>query len=284
MLSNKAILNDTLNIIQDGYYYYNQRRIFLKLSQEDMKHITVILPDEVKQISYKCIKRGNKYSCVCKSDCIGMDSFNAAKRTIEKYNTNNVLVLNFANPINPGGGVRIGAKAQEEDLCRRSTLLCSLESNSAAKYYTYNKSRSDLNKSNTVMITPNVEVFKDEAGELIENSMNLAVISCAAPISKNFKSIEEKNQYDNMFYLRILSLLLCASYYEYDYLILGAWGCGAFGNDAKDVADLFKKAIYMEDLNGLKICRNFKRIDFAVLNNRKNNYNFGCFNNTFSSI
>ena len=42
-----------------------------------------------------------------------------------------ILVLNLANPVNPGGGVRRGSKAQEEDLCRKSSLLLSLESSAA---------------------------------------------------------------------------------------------------------------------------------------------------------
>lgn len=283
MLSNKAILNDTLRIIEDGYYTKDEQLIMLKYSTEKSQESIVILPDEVKQIYNKCFDKGNKYSSDCNSKCFNLDSFSLGIKTKKDYNSNRVLVLNFANPINPGGGVRIGAKAQEEDLCRRSTLLYALESKAASKYYNYNKSRRNLNKSNTIMLHPNVEVFKNEAGILLEKPEQIAVVTCAAPIATSFKDLESKKQYEKIFYLRILSLLICAAFYEYDYLILGAWGCGAFGNDPKTVAELFRKAIYDESINGVKICKNFKRIDFAVLSTHKNNYNFNTFDTTFLS-
>lgn len=283
MLSNKAILNDTLRIIEDGYYTKDEQLIMLIYSTEESQESIVILPDEVKQIYNKCFDKGNKYSSDCNSKCFNLDSSSLGIKTKKDYNSNRVLVLNFANPINPGGGVRIGAKAQEEDLCRRSTLLYALESKAASKYYNYNKSRRSLSKSNTIMLHPNVEVFKNEAGILLKKPEQIAVVTCAAPIATSFEDLESKKQYEKIFYLRILSLLICAAFYEYDYLILGAWGCGAFGNDPKIVAELFRKAIYDESINGFKICKNFKRIDFAVLSTDKNNYNFDTFDTTFLS-
>lgn len=63
---------------------------------------------------------------------VAEDSFQAAK----KYE--NPLVMNFANAHNPGGGFELGANAQEEALCRCSTLYASISSNDAKEMYQYN--------------------------------------------------------------------------------------------------------------------------------------------------
>lgn len=42
------MLQDTLQILKQGYYKRNGRKIKLKLSTKEMKEIQVYLPDEVK--------------------------------------------------------------------------------------------------------------------------------------------------------------------------------------------------------------------------------------------
>lgn len=41
---------------------------------------------------------------------------------------------------------------------------------------------------------------------------------------------------------RISRVLAIAALHNHEALVLGAWGCGAFGNDGGDIAGLFRRA------------------------------------------
>ncbi len=120
------------------------------------------------------------------------NSFTLARKRAEQFSydldrkgAKPILVLNLANPVNPGGGVRRGAKAQEEDLCRKSSLLVSLESAKARAYYDYNRSLGSYMGSHALMIHPQVEIIKDENGDPLPETVIVAVMTCAAPMLKN---------------------------------------------------------------------------------------------------
>ena len=73
------------------------------------------------------------------------------KRTLEAaqaYAGSKVAVLNFASASNPGGGVATGAGAQEECICRCSTLYCCLTDQRMRKLF-YEPHRRQKNSLHT---------------------------------------------------------------------------------------------------------------------------------------
>ncbi|MCI5732268.1 MAG: TIGR02452 family protein [Eubacterium sp.] len=278
------MLQETLQIINKGSYMANGKRVKLKLPRKEMEHIHVLLPDNIRDICSRTNIRNNVGGCRVHYNCENMDSFALAQKRCGDYlfeSKKEILVLNFANPVNPGGGVRLGARAQEEDLCRKSSLLLSLESRHAAKYYEYNRNLHTHMGSNAMMITPKVEVFRDENGNLLKETFVVAVLTCAAPMVLQGREGMTEAMYQGMVYDRIMSMLKCAAYFGYDYLVLGAWGCGAFGNDAHVISDLFYKAFKEMDYGGLCARELFQSVDFAVLDKTANQYTFKEFYRNF---
>ena len=287
MKNNMDFLKDTLQIFKQGYYEKNDRKIELKLSKAEIEKATVFLPNEVNAFKTKTPDDQIFVMGRCGFSCENLDSYSMAHKTQELKNfletkpCKEVLVLNFANPVNPGGGVRRGANAQEEDLCRSSSLLLSIESKTAQKYYDYNKSLNTYMGSDAIIISPKVEIIRDKTGGLLDETLVVAVMTCAAPmITYGIEDMTEE-QYQEMFYNRIIGMLSCAAQLGYKYLVLGAFGCGAFRNDAKLVSDLFYKALKDFEIDRMTTKDFFRRIDFAVLDRSESKYNFNEFYRNF---
>ncbi len=281
-------LNDTLEICKKGYYIKDDKKIVLKLSENEMKKCRVFLPDGIELLkTYKIFEHVHVMGR-CGYGCENADSFTVARNRIElsklflhKNDVQEILVLNLANPVNPGGGVRSGACAQEEDLCRKSSLLLSLESDIAKTYYSYNRELNTHLGSNAIIVTPQVEIIKDENGELLDDTVVVAVMTCAAPMIRDGLEGLSDNEYKGLLYERISGMLRCAAYLGYKQLVLGAFGCGAFGNDARIVSDLFYKALKEFNFDGMHESDMFRRIDFAVLSTHGSSYNFNEFYRNF---
>lgn len=189
-------------------------------------------------------------------------TFEAARRLVETYGEERVAVLNFASATNPGGGVTRGAKAQEESLCRCSTLYASLNLKRCwDKYYLYHRNNGDFRYSDACIYSPGVVVFKTD--ELFcetlpkEDWYSLNVITCAAPNLYYYPfSMSEKELFD-LHVKRATQILSVAARHGVVALVLGAFGCGAFRNDPTVVAAAFKRAIAERGAA-------FSEIEFAI--------------------
>ena len=278
MIDNLTMLRETLSAIEEGKYKKEETVHNLKLKDADIRNSKVYLPEDIDGL-----KRLNGSHCNngrIETFCENADSFTVARKIAEKSN-DKVLVLNLANPVHPGGGVRNGARAQEEDLCRKSTLLVSLEDKSAQQYYKYNNSLHTYMGSDAIFITPKVEILRDENGDWLEDSVVVSVMTCAAPkITYGLESMSQ-TEYEEMVYKRIQGMLKVAAFEGYRNLVLGAFGCGAFGNDAHIVSDLFFKALKETDFSGYRAEELFGVIGFAVLDRTTQKYNFNEFDRNF---
>lgn len=161
------------------------------------------------------------------------------------------LALNFANGIHPGGGFLNGARAQEENLCRSSALYQTLVGD---PMYEAHLERPLPDSSDWALLSPDVPVFRTDDGTELDEFWPLNVITCAAPVAT---SVGQPLSGD-LLQKRIRRVLAIARAFEFDTLVLGAWGCGAFGNDTHRTARDF-----IEALDG-DFARAFSHVSFAI--------------------
>ena len=194
-------------------------------------------------------------------------------------NKGKIGVLNFASAKHPGGGVLKGAKAQEESICRISTLYSCLNTEFLKdNYYSYHIEKKK-EYSDRIIYIPNVLVFKSDDNDFCQilnekNWYNIDVISCAAHNQKAYKVVYEKLKEIN--YNKIKAIIECAVENNIDNLILGAFGCGAFANDPKLVSKTFKKILIDE-----KYYKYFENVHFAIFTTLNEKKNLDEFSQTF---
>lgn len=169
-----------------------------------------------------------------------------------------IAVLNFASYRNPGGGFIGGSKAQEECLCHESFLYNVLSQK--REFYDWNNQHKNRSLyRNRGMYTPGVIFMRED------KQVSCDVITCAAPnfsaASKNQVSSKENSK---ALKDRIRFILDIARENQVNTLILGAYGCGVFGQDAREVARIFKE--YLE--NDYKC---FEKVIFAIPKGKDSN-------------
>lgn len=190
----------------------------------------------------------------------GKRSFEAAKDYVGKK----IAVLNFANNLSIGGAP-FYAGAQEESLCRCSTLLPCLREMKESFYHKHHElyctKQMDFMGNDDLIYTPGIIVFKsDERTDPIyprmmdrEEWFKVNVITCAAPQMQIAKIYP--HNYEDVIRSRIKKILDVAAKEKNDVLILGAWGCGAFKNPIEIIARIFVDLLRNY---------NFKIVEFAL--------------------
>lgn len=193
----------------------------------------------------------------------GETTLEAARRLVTPTR-GNVLALNFASAKNPGGGFLGGSQAQEESLARSSALYETLLA--APDYYSANRREGSAYYTDHMIYSPSVPVFRDDDGALLDEPYEVAFLTSPAV---NVSALRQQHQFDagrveRVMADRVAKVLALAAVHGHDTLVLGAWGCGVFGNDPAMVARLLAEAL----ADPIGHC--FAHVTFAVFDRTAN--------------
>lgn len=264
--------------------------------------------DLIKSISNSC----DLQEVILESDTVDLSNVKefdkpakvivSKKRSFEAasaYKDSKVCVLNFASATNAGGGVKNGSNAQEEALCRCSTLYSCLsidtvESKFHSRHINMLKNNEmDSTYNDDCIYTPSVTVFKSDTNSPMLLSkvdwFEVDVVSCAAPnLRKNPSNRMNPNSGKTQVVLkpselldlqikRLTRIVDITKSNGVEVLVLGAFGCGAFENSPQIVAEAMARVLK----DNLKY---FKVVEFAVYCTPKDTTNFDTFNRRLSKL
>lgn len=267
-------------IFEDTIQYCEQERELVKAIQ-DTREGTKLYLDPLSDITKP--EPSGRESRITVS---AMRTLECAYILAKEYPDSRIGVLNFASATNPGGGVIRGSNAQEECLCRCSTLYPCLDVDLLWQgYYSFHRNRHSALYTDACIYTPNIIGIKSDEKwpEQLpqEDWLTLDIISCAAPNLRERPSNDMNpsageriaigdKELRELLERRIRGILQVAAFHEVDVLVLGAFGCGAFRNSPQMVAEVFKKAL--EEYQ----CY-FNAVEFAVYCNPSDMSNYEVF-------
>ncbi len=274
-LKRRDIASNTLTILEKGTYQTSNGEVSIESElQHAVAQTRLFTPDDLRALS---IETPITESYI---EVMNETSLQGAKRLYDKGLFKRVMVLNFASAKNAGGGFLRGAQAQEETLARSSGLYVSLQQ--CPDYYDYHR-RVDksLLYSDHMIYSPACPVFKQDNGRLLDAPYYVDFITSPAPNRSAITRNDPKSlgKLEAVFAQRVHYMLTLAAHQQADALVLGAWGCGVFGNQPEQVASLFANEL----LDNGAFANTFRHISFSIPENPKLAANTTAFETHFSA-
>jgi uncharacterized protein (TIGR02452 family) len=246
----RALAAETVDVVRKGSYRVGGRRV--DIAEQVDAAVTgtrLILPDA--RLAKGATWSGSPTTIEVRNE----SSLEAARRLGP-----GTACLVFASARNPGGGFLNGAQAQEEAIARSSALYAT--QTAVPEFYDHHRREPSLLYSDRVIVSPRVPVFRDDDGALLGEPYPVTFLTAAAP---NRSAIARSQpaaarEITTTLIRRATRVLDVAAAHGNHRLVLGAWGCGVFGNDPAEVATAFTKALAGRP--------RFEHVTFAILDPR----------------
>ena len=242
------VMQETLHIMKNGWYAHptTKERVALK----PVSRARMIVPGrggQSSQVGRGSIAEMQDRRCV---RVVSQSSFSAASDAVSAGEQ--VMVLDFATDVCPGGGARHGKQqgTQEETLCRQSSLLSGLEQLSYPIAH------------DGCAVVEGVGVFRHDDYSLRDKPFYVTIVAASMPNLQGVGS-SQKSEIVGRKLGGVLQVWLASNC---NTLVLGAWGCGAFGNDAEEMAEIFRGVIsaHLSGQGGSAGAADSRRIVFAI--------------------
>lgn len=270
---------ETLSIMDSGNYTVNGKNVDIKEDlAASLAGAALYTHDGFDEVLAGAERKIQTLHCEAKIIVANKTVLQAAASMAALYEK--IGCLNFASAKNPGGGFINGAQAQEESLAVSSSLYGTQIKHQ--ELHQYNRGRHTYLYSDYMIYSPDVVVFRDDAGELLAEPYKLSMITSPAT---NVGAIhnnkpEEMEHVEATMLQRMDKMFALFVAHDIKHLLLGAWGCGVFRNDPKDIARWF--AHYLT--NGGKYAKCFETVFFAVYDRSKNEDNVNAFRQQFYTL
>lgn len=275
-------------------YYFTEKDKLRRQAKQWIAKVKEEFPDQTDQSEthseiYTSDTIGMKKSSMDIPSVILFDTLDTVseifnQRKLHPEESYKIAALNFASYKNPGGMFLQGSSAQEESICHHSNLYPIL---SKFESYYYLNNKQDINFSlyrDTMIYSPGVVFVENtNAKNLKDKYIRADIITCAAPNRKaaiKYHSVPEEVIKDTLT-KRIRFIIQSAYKNNVDNLILGAFGCGVFGNKVEDVASIFGKELKVsyQDIEGNK--HKLDKVIFAIPSMHPDDTTFKVFKDAF---
>ncbi len=250
------VYEETLEAIRRGSYEIEGKRVFLPDPLEVTEGSTLYAhPGPIGR---------SGWGFATEIEVVADDTLLAGKALLDAgYRA---CVLNFASRRQPGGGVLTGSGAQEENIFRRTNLAWGLyQYHEYASVIGVPRARDSypMDRNTGGAYSPGVTVFRGTEPEeypFLAEPYMLGVVTVAAlnrPPLRDADHLADTMVEPTRRKMR--TILRIALRHGHDAIVLGAWGCGAFANPPRHIAELFKETLDEDEFRGA-----FRKVVFAI--------------------
>lgn len=260
-MDRKATARETLQIMDQGYYQYEGKKIYIQSDMDaSVRASSLITPEQGASLLEKYNRADN--TTIREQRVENLSTVDAV-RMLAKEGRDHIGVLNFASAKNPGGGFINGAMAQEESLAASSTLYRTLTAHE--EYYQNNRAQNSMMYTDHAIYSPDVVFFRDGRFQLVETPVKASVLTLpAVNMGQVVLKGEDPEEARRVMRRRMKLALAIFAEQGAKHLVLGAYGCGVFRNDPNLIAAWWRELLE-EGMGGY-----FDSVFHAVLDRSRN--------------